>query len=59
MANKEIRCALVNNGIKQYVLADHLGITETSLSKKLRRELPEDEKNRFLAAIDQLAKGGC
>ena len=59
MANKEIRCALVNNGIKQYVLADHLGITETSLSKKLRRELPEEEKERILAAIDRLAKGAC
>lgn len=59
MANKEIRCALVNNGIKQYVLADHLGITETSLSKKLRRELPEEEKERILAAIDRLTKGAC
>ena len=59
MANKEIRCALVNNGIKQYVLAAHLGITETSLSKKLRRELPEEEKERILAAIDRLTKGAC
>ena len=59
MANKEIRCALVNNGIKQYVLADYLGITETSLSKKLRRELPEAEKKRILDVIDNLVKGEC
>lgn len=59
MANKEIRCALVNNGIKQYVLADHLGITETSLSKKLRRELPEEEKKRIMGVIERLTKGEC
>lgn len=59
MSNKEIRCALVNHGIKQYALADCLGISETSLSKKLRRELPQDEKERILAAIEKLARGGC
>ena len=59
MSNKEIRCALVNYGIKQYTLADCLGISETSLSKKLRRELPPEEKAKILAAIERLAKGVC
>ena len=59
MANKEIRIALVNYGIRQYALADFLGTTETSLSKKLRKELSSDEKERILAAIDKLAKGEC
>ena len=59
MSNKEIRCALVNHGIKQYALADFLGITETTLSRKLRKELPAEEKERILSAIERLAKGGC
>lgn len=59
MSNKEIRIALVNYGIKQYTLADFLGITETTLSKKLRKELPPEEKERILAAIERLAKEEC
>ena len=58
MSNKEIRIALVNHGIKQYALADFLGITETTLSKKLRKELLLGEKERILAAIEKLAKEG-
>lgn len=56
MSNKEIRIALVNHGIRQYALAAFLGITETTMSKKLRNELPKDEKERILAAIERLAK---
>lgn len=57
MANKEIRIALVNHGIRQYALADFMGVTETTMSKKLRKELSKEEKEKILAAIDQLAKG--
>lgn len=56
MANKEIRIALVNRGIRQYALAAFLGVTETTMSRKLRNELPEEEKERILAAIECLAK---
>lgn len=59
MANKEIRCALVNNDIRQYTLVDRLGITETTLSKKLRKELPKEEKEKILAVIEKLAKEVC
>lgn len=58
MANKEIRIALLTHGIKQYILADVLGITETTLSRKLRKELPPEEKERFLAAIERMIKEG-
>lgn len=51
MKNIEIRMALMKAGIKNYQLAELLGITETSLSRKLRNELPEDEKERILAII--------
>ena len=59
MSNKEIRCALINCGVKQYKLAERLGITESTLSKKLRKELGCDERLRMLEAISELAKEGC
>lgn len=55
MANKEIRCALINNGLKQYQLSDELGIAEATLSRKLRKELSPEEKQKILAAIERLA----
>lgn len=59
MANKEIRIALVESGVKHYQLADALGMVDSSLSRKLRRELPPEEKERILGAIERLAKGEC
>lgn len=57
MANKEIRCALISYGFKQYQLAEELGIAEATLSRKLRKELTPEERDRVLAAIDRLARG--
>ena len=37
--------------MKQYELADLLGISEWTLSRKLRTELPDDEKQRILDII--------
>lgn len=59
MANKEIRCALVNYGIKQYQLAESLGMVDTALSRKLRKELAQEEKEKILATIERLAKEAC
>lgn len=58
MANKEIRIALISNGVKQYELAYALKISESHISRKLRRELPEDEKKEIIATIEKLANGG-
>lgn len=56
MANSEIRMRLAATGVKQYQVADCLGIADTSFSRKLRKELPEEEKNRILSIIDKLSK---
>ena len=37
-------------------LAEKLGIHEGTLSRKLRHELPEEEKNKILALIDEIAE---
>lgn len=57
MANKEIRCALIDYDVKQYRVAEKIGISETGFSRKLRKELPQEEKAKILAVIEQLAKG--
>lgn len=59
MENMEIRIALVKYAIKHYQLAEALGIVDSSLSRKLRKELPPEEKERILSAIERLAKGVC
>jgi hypothetical protein len=51
MTNLEIRTALKEKRMFNYELAELLGITEFTLSRKLRKELPDDEKQRILEII--------
>ena len=56
MKNVEVRAAYMAHGIRQWELARELGLSETHFSRKLRHELPPEEKERILAAIEKLAK---
>ena len=56
MANIEIRVKLAETGVKQYEVAEYLKIAETSFSRKLRNELPTEEKSLILQIIDNLSK---
>lgn len=56
MKNVEIRSAYMQAGIKQWQLAEALGISETHFSRKLRKELPQEEKEKILATIDRLTQ---
>ena len=53
MNNIEIRKALLETNMKQWELAELLGITEWTLSRKLRKELPEDKKEEILDLINK------
>lgn len=55
MANVEIRIRLAATGIRQYEVAAELGLAEGTLSRKLRFELPDEERTQILAAIDRLS----
>ena len=55
MANSEIRVRLAETGVKQYEVAECLKIAETSFSRKLRNELPTEEKSLILQIIDELS----
>ena len=57
MTNREIKLAAAGAGVKLWQVADAMGIADCSLSRKLRRELPDEEKARILAIIADLAEG--
>ena len=56
MTNTEIRRAAGGAGVKLWELAEALGVADATLSRKLRHELPEDEKQKILEIIDRLSK---
>lgn len=57
LANTEIRDAAKRNGVRLWQVAEGIGISDAAFSRKLRRELPADERERVLNVIDNLAAG--
>ena len=57
MFNKEIRQAAKAKGVMLWQLAEALGIQDSGLSRKLRHELPDEEKEVMLRTIDNIAAG--
>ena len=58
MNNKEIRNAAGGHGLKLWQVAEAIGMNESAFSRKLRKELPQEEKEKILAVIEKLAKEG-
>ena len=52
MKNLDIREALKNANMRHWVLADELGIDESTLTRWLRQELPTDKKERIIKIIE-------
>lgn len=57
MTNKRIRDEIKSNGLRHWQLADALGISEASLVRKLRHEIPEEETDRILEIIGRMRGG--
>lgn len=57
MANLEIRQELKRCRMFNYELAELLGITEWTLSRKLRKELPDGEKQHIMQIIKEYERG--
>ena len=55
MENAEIRNRAKEAGVKLWEIADYYGVNDGNFSRKLRREPPEEERERILAIIDQIA----
>ena len=56
MNNVDIREMAEKSNVKLWRIADYLGITDGNFSRKLRKELPEAEKQKIITAIDELAR---
>ena len=54
--NLDIRDAAKKSGIKLWQIAEKLGIWDATLSRKLRKELPQEEKEKIIGIIAELAK---
>ena len=56
MCNKDVRNTAAGCGVRLWQIAEALGIADCSFSRKLRKELAEDEKQRIFGIIEDLAK---
>lgn len=54
--NEEIKRKAKISGVWLWQIAEALGIADCAFSRKLRRELPDEEKEKILAIIDELKK---
>ena len=54
MANEIIKLAAKKAGVRHWQIAARLSINEGSLSRKLRVELSEEERERILGIISEL-----
>ena len=57
MKNIKVRTEITKCGMKIYEVAELLGITGNSLSRKLAKELPKAEQKRIIDAIRAYKKG--
>lgn len=55
MTNMGVKNAAKAAGVRLWELADQLGIADTTLSKKLRYELPAEEQEKMVSAIKEIA----
>lgn len=53
MNNRILRAALFEADMKQYQLAELLGVSEGRVSTMLRRELPANEQQRLVRIIKE------
>ena len=56
MTNQDIRRTAAGAGVKLWQIADALGSADCSLSRKLRKELPQEEKDRIFGIIRELSQ---
>lgn len=55
MENKEIRELAQRKKVRHWQIADYIGISDGTLVKWLRHELPEERAQKIMEAIDAIA----
>lgn len=56
MVNIDVREAANRSGVKLWQIADAMGIADSNFSRKLRKELPQEEKERIFSIIKQISE---
>ena len=56
MHNIDIREVARSSGVKLWEIGDVLGVCDSSFSRKLRKELSEEEKQNILEIIERIRK---
>lgn len=56
MENMEIRREAARNGLKLWEVAEACGVTDSTFSRKLRHELPSEQRDHILSMIRKLAE---
>ncbi len=54
-ANADIRAELKNKKVPVYAVADVMGVHENTVFRRLRYELPEQDKQTFRRIINELS----
>jgi len=55
MANMDIRRTAKANGVPLWKICEVMGVSEPTLTRRLRKELPESEKEKIRNIIAELA----
>ena len=55
MCNIDVRRAAAGSGVWLWQVADALGIADAQLSRKLRKELPDEEKQKIFEIIRNIS----
>lgn len=58
MKNQDIRREILGSGLKLWQIAEALGITDATFSRKLRKELPDETKTQIRGIIADLTEKG-
>lgn len=56
MMNQDVRQAAAGAGVKLWQIAEALGLADFNFSRKLRRELPDEEKEKIFSIIRELSQ---
>ena len=58
MMNEDVRKAIRISDMKQWQVAELVGVNEATFSRWLRYELPQDKKDRIMQVIRDHGKAG-
>lgn len=58
MTNVDVRAAAMREGVRFWEIADYMGVSAETISRKLRKELSEAEKEKIFKIIKDIKKEG-